>query len=82
MLGLQQDNLLRGHGLLKDVAQSVLSEQELALLMYYLNQYQQYDMSINDLMPSVFSLLDSPEKVVKNCIFGRKLIILLYSYNY
>ena len=63
MLGQQQDNLLRGHGLLKDVAQSVLTEQEQSLFMYYLNQYQYYDMPINELLPPVLTLLDTPEKV-------------------
>ena len=63
MLGQQQDNLLRGHGLLKDVAQSVLTEQELAMFMYHTNQYQQYDLPVNELLPPILNLLDTPEKV-------------------
>lgn len=63
MLGQQQDNLLKGHGLLKDVAQSVLTEQELALFMYYLNQYQQNNMPIKELLPPILDLLDNPEKL-------------------
>ena len=63
MLGQQQDNLLKGHGLMKDVAQSVLTEQELAMFMYHLKQYQQYDLPINELMPPILTLLDTPEKV-------------------
>lgn len=63
MLGQQQDNLLRGHGLLKDVAQSVLTEQELAMFMYHINQYQQYDLPVNELLPPILNLLDTPEKV-------------------
>ena len=63
MLGMQQDNLLKGRGLLKDVAQSVLTEQELTLFMYYLNQYQHYDMPVNEFLPPVLTLLDTPEKV-------------------
>lgn len=66
MLGQQQDNLLKGHGLLKDVAQSVLTEQELALFMYYLNQYQQNNMPIKELLPPILDLLDNPEKVIGN----------------
>lgn len=66
MFGQQQDSLLRGHGLLKDVAQSVLTEQELAMFMYHLNQYQQYDLPINELLPPILTLLDTPEKV--NCL--------------
>lgn len=63
MLGQQQDNLLRGHGLLKDVAQSVLTEQEQSLFMYYLNQYRQSNMPVNEFIPLVLTLLDTPEKV-------------------
>lgn len=63
MLGQQQDHLLSGHGLLKDVAQSVLTEQEQSLFMYYLNQYQHYNMPVNELLPPVLTLLDTPEKV-------------------
>lgn len=66
MLGQQQDNLLRGHGLLKDVAQSVLTEQEQSLFMYYLNQYQHYNMPVSELMPPVLTLLDTPEKVKRH----------------
>ena len=64
MLGQQQDNLLKGHGLLKDVAQSVLTEEELTLFMYYLKQYQQNNMPIKVFLPPVLTLLDTPEKVV------------------
>ena len=64
MLGQQQDSLLRGHGLLKDVAQSVLTEQELTMFMYYLNQYQQYDLPVNEFLPPILTLLDTPEKVI------------------
>jgi hypothetical protein len=63
MLGQQQDNLLRGHGLLKDVAQSVLNEQEQSLFMYYLNKYQHHELPVNELMPPLLTLLDTPEKV-------------------
>lgn len=63
MLGQQEDSLLKGHGLLKDVAQSVLTEQELAMFMYHLNQYQQYDLPIDELLPPILTLLDTPEKV-------------------
>ena len=68
MLGQQQDNLLKGHGLLKDVAQSVLSEQELAMFMYHLKQYQQYDLPINEMIPPILNLLDTPEKVQSSLI--------------
>lgn len=64
MLGQQQDSLLRDRGLLKDVAQSVLTEQELAMFMYHLKQYQQYDLPVNEMLPSILALLDTPEKVL------------------
>lgn len=64
MLGQQQDSLLRGHGLLKDVAQSVLSEQELAMFMHHVSQYQQYNLPVNKLLPPILNLLDTPEKVL------------------
>ena len=66
MLGQQQESLLRGHGLLKDVAQSVLNEQELAIFMYHLNQYQKYDLPVDELLPPILNLLDTPEKVAKS----------------
>lgn len=65
MLGQQQESLLRGHGLLKDVAQSVLNEQELAIFMYHLNQYQKYDLPVDELLPPILNLLDTPEKVLE-----------------
>ena len=65
MLGQQQDSLLRGHGLLKDVAQSVLSQQEFAMFMHYINQYQRHNLSVNKLLPPILNLLDTPEKVLR-----------------
>lgn len=67
MLGQQQDSLLRGHGLLKDVAQSVLTGQEFAMFMYHINQYLRHDLPVNELLPPILNLLDTPEKV--NIIF-------------
>ena len=65
MLGQQQESLLHGHGLLKDVAQSVLSEQEMAIFMYHITQYQKYDLQIDELLPPILNLLDTPEKVTQ-----------------
>lgn len=63
MLGQQQNSLLQGHGLLKDLAKSVLNEQELALFMYHINQYQQFDLPVEELVPPIINILDTPEKV-------------------
>ena len=63
MLGQQQSSLFQGHGLLKDMAKSVLNGQELALFMYHINQYQQYDLPVDELLPPILHILDTPEKV-------------------
>jgi len=63
MLGQQQNSLLPGHGLLKDIAQSLLNEQDLALFKYHINQYQQFDLPVDELVPPLLNILDTPEKV-------------------
>ena len=63
MLGQQQNSFIPGHGLLKDIAQSLLSEQDLALFKYHINQYQQFDLPVDELVPPILNILDTPEKV-------------------
>ncbi len=63
MLGQQQSTLMQGHGLLKDMAKSVLTEQDHALFMYHITQYQQYDLPVEELVPPILSILNNPEKV-------------------
>ena len=54
---------IQGRGMMNEVARSVLTAQELSTFTYYLNQYQQHGLSVEDLTIALLSLLDTAEKV-------------------
>ena len=63
MHGKQQPGSIQGSGLMNEVARSVLNSQELATFSYYVNQYDQYGLSVEDLVVPLLDLLNTPEKV-------------------
>lgn len=63
MHGKQQTGSIQGRGLMKDVARSVLNTEEFTTFDYYINQYEQHGLSVEDLVAPLLDLLNTPEKV-------------------
>ena len=63
MHGKQQTGSIQGRGLMNEVARSVLNEQELSTFDYYVTQYHQHGLSVDDLVAPLLELLNTPEKV-------------------
>ena len=59
----KQETGVHGRGMMNEVARSVLSPQELSTFTYYINQYEQYAISVDDLTTALLDLLDTAEKV-------------------
>ena len=57
---------IQSRGMMNEVARSVLSSQELSTFTYYIEQYHQRGLSVEDLTTALLELLDTPEKV---CLF-------------
>ncbi len=65
MHGKQQTGSIQGRGLMNEVARSVLNTQELTTFNYYVDQYDQHSMSVENLVAPLLDLLNTPEKVNK-----------------
>ena len=50
---------------MNEVARSVLNTQELTTFNYYVDQYDQHSMSVENLVAPLLDLLNTPEKVNK-----------------
>ena len=60
---LKQERSTLGRGMMNEVAQSVLTPQELSTLSYYIEQYEQQGLPVEDLVTPLMDLLNTPEKV-------------------
>jgi len=59
----KQDKSIPGHGMMNEVARSVLSAQELSTFDYYINQYRLHGLPVDDLVTPLLDLLNTPEKL-------------------
>jgi len=62
----KQDKSIPGHGMMNEVARSVLSAQELSTFDYYINQYRLHGLPVDDLVTPLLDLLNTPEKVCRD----------------
>ena len=53
----------QSRGLMNEVARSVLTSEEFSTFTYYIDQYDQRGLSVDDLATALLELLDTPEKV-------------------
>ena len=58
-----QENSFQVRGMMNEVARSVLTSQELNTFNYYVDQYDQKALSVDDLVTPMLHLLNTPEKV-------------------
>ena len=60
----KHDTGIQSRGMMNEVARSVLTSHELSTFTYYLNQYEQHGLSVDNLTTALLDLLDTAEKVV------------------
>ena len=63
MMLSDQENSFQVRGMMNEVARSVLTPQELNTFNYYVDQYDQNSLSVDDLVTPMLHLLTTPEKV-------------------
>ena len=63
MLKKYETTGIQSRGLMNEVARSVLTTHELSTFNYYIDQYQERGLSVDDLATALLELLDTPEKV-------------------
>ena len=63
MMLSDQETSFQVRGMMNEVARSVLTSQELNTFNYYVDQYDQKALSIDDLVTPMLHLLNTPEKV-------------------
>ena len=63
MLKKYETTGIQSRGLMNEVARSVLTTSELSTFNYYIDQYQERGLSVDDLATALLELLDTPEKV-------------------
>ena len=60
---LKHNTGIQGRGMMNEVARSVLTSHELSTFTYYIDQYEHYGLSVDDLATALLDLLDTAEKV-------------------
>lgn len=60
----KQDTGIQSRGMMNEVARSVLTSHELSTFTYYIDQYGQRGLSVDDLTTALLDLLDTAEKVL------------------
>ncbi|CAI8055161.1 Whirlin, partial [Geodia barretti] len=63
MLKKYETTGIQSRGLMNEVARSVLTTHELSTFNYYIDQYQERGLSVDDLATALLELLDTPEKL-------------------
>ena len=63
MMLSNQENTFQVRGMMNEVARSVLTSQELNTFNYYVDQYDQNALSVDDLVAPMLHILTTPEKV-------------------
>ncbi len=63
MMLSDQESSFQVRGMMNEVARSVLTPQELNTFNYYVDQYDQNSLSVDDLVTPMLHLLTTPEKV-------------------
>lgn len=67
MMLTDQENSFQVRGMMNEVARSVLTSQELNTFNYYIDQYDQNSLSVDDLVTPMLHILTTPEKVELRC---------------
>ena len=63
MMLADQGNSFQVRGMMNEVARSVLTAQELSTFNYYVDQYDQRALSVDDLVTPLLHIFTTPEKV-------------------
>ena len=80
MMLTDQKNSFQVRGMMNEVARSVLTSQELNTFNYYIDQYDQNSLSVDDLVTPMLHILTTPEKVMFMLLFGAYSYMVLHSY--
>ena len=76
MMLSDQESSFQVRGMMNEVARSVLTPQELNTFNYYVDQYDQNSLSVDDLVTPMLHLLTTPEKVnTCYCCYGVSLTL-------
>ena len=65
---------IQSRGMMNEVARSVLTSHELSTFTYYIDQYQQQGLSVDDLTTALLELLDTPEKVMHPSTYPHSVV--------
>ena len=78
MMLSDQESSFQVRGMMNEVARSVLTPQELNTFNYYVDQYDQNSLSVDDLVTPMLHLLTTPEKV-NTCYFCYGVLLTLFT---
>ena len=77
MMLADQENSFQVRGMMNEVARSVLTSQELSTFNYYVDQYDQKTLSVDDLVTPLLHIFTTPEKVLGLVLVKQHIIICL-----